>query len=133
MNIKVVNKPVLDWKDGVASLFEVYTQTEEKYNLNILHRAGTYVLYNSATMTVADFERHQNIVQIAINDIRNGLIKKTSNNIDCLNVGIESLMVLQFSDKPACIEFRESHGKWVELAIFNLNLMLTPQLLGALV
>lgn len=119
MNIQVIQKTPLDFSQGLASLFEVHVEmAKQDYNLNILHRAGTYVKHNLDSMSYSDLIYHCKIVQIALDDIRADRIKPSSNNKECIDIALHSLRMLQESKKVGI-----SHGFWLNRTIAHLDIL----------
>lgn len=116
MNIQVVQREPLSFVDGLASLFEVHVEMAKSHNLNILHRAGTYVKHNINSMSYTDLVYHCKIVQIAIDDIRANRIKRCNNNQECIAVALHSLLMLQASKRVSI-----SHGFWLSRTIDTLS------------
>jgi hypothetical protein len=95
----------LDWSEGLASLFETWVELEknnkEYTNLNMLHRAGTYVRTNIQTMSLNDLKYHLSIIQKGVYEIfssSGSKLMKKKNAIECVEAALESLCMIQDSN-----------------------------------
>lgn len=107
MNVQVIKKhqTPLVWDAPLAGLmetvvgFEFLSQNDMEFipkNLNILHRAGTYVLENFHSMTEQDVQYHIGICEVGIKDVYTyGLNHFGSNNTACIKHAMFSLTRLE--------------------------------------
>lgn len=99
MDIKVVRK--LDFSEGLASKFELYTDVSNHSGIGLLHRATKYVESNCSTMTFEEFEQYFALCFKCIDDVKKSkVIRQNTNTTRCLSYA-DSVLLKLFSVQSA--------------------------------
>ena len=109
MNIQVIPRHkveppmILDWSDGFTSHLELWVAASPPTytSMNMLHRAGTFVLANIEAMDLDSVAYHLLVLFKGLDDLRENVhLRSKPNTTECVQKTVESLkLLLAYKDK----------------------------------